>query len=51
VSGSPGYGDGFDGGGPGNVHFSNWWRSTRWLVHARATIMGSIRRDRAVTGQ
>ena len=42
----------FDGGGSGNVHFSNWWRSTRWLVRARNTMMGKHRsrpsRHRAV---
>ena len=30
----------FDAGGPGNVDFSNWWRSTRWLVHARRAVHG-----------
>ena len=41
----------FDGGGSGNVHFSNWWRSTRWLVRARNTMVGSTGRGRAATGQ
>jgi len=41
----------FDGGAPGNVDFSNWWRSTRWLVHALDSMMGSTGRGRAATGQ
>src|SRR5580693_4183448 len=31
----------FDAGGPGNVHFINWWRSTRWSVHACSAPCGS----------
>jgi len=41
----------FDGGGSGNVNFSNWWRSTRWLVRARNTMTGGAGRGRAATGQ
>src|ERR1700685_810315 len=31
----------FDAGGLGNVDFSNWWRSTRWSVHACSAPFGS----------
>src|ERR1700733_2722801 len=30
----------FDAGGLGNVDFSNWWRSTRWSVHACSAPFG-----------
>jgi hypothetical protein len=45
----------FDAGGPGNVHFINWWRSTRWSVHACSAPFGEHSvctcRGSAVTGQ